>query len=265
MLLAYSTYPAIQKIIRASAGADVVIASDWRQVQKRIGDASCLIIHLEPLHSETLGNFCLLKARLALLPVVAIAEHQPTVAIALRDVVIEELIWTQNVSQQLQPSVQHALSKARFNRIATAVRANIHLTHVTRDFLTTALLARKPFRTIEDVAVALGVNSKTIHNHWHESGVADLSPKNFLDWIILLRADALRASGLSWSAVTSRTGVHQHTLARAARRLTGRPLSSVISSSSSTIEAEFSQKALPPLFGTDIPELLNFSAICHYV
>ena len=265
MLLVYSPNAALQKRLRMTTDMDLIVVSRWSQVEKRIAHAACFVADLVSLTDDTIDRFCLLRSRLTLLPIVAIVKKDPVVAIALKDVAIEEIIWSDRIEDELMPATVRALSKGRLNRIAAAVRTNERFTSLTKQFLTLVLLAKKPFTEVSAVAEVLGVDTKTITNQWKQSGIRtrDLTPKASIDWIVLMRAAALRTAGYSREQVGNEINVHPRTLDRMARRLMGKPMSFA---QAVTVEPEtdFAKQALPALFGADLPDLLNFSAICHY-
>jgi hypothetical protein len=94
------------------------------------------------------------------------------------------------------------------------------------DALACAFAASPPFRSVAELAAALGCNRRTLWRQWQvvtRPGVG-LRLEDVLDWVLLLHAVGLRGARGNWAAVAAQLGVHPHTLVRTAARLTARPL-----------------------------------------
>ncbi len=262
MLHAYSCDPAFQKQIRRLHPGAVAVVGDWHQLKQRIPAASCLIAHVQPLDSVLVGNLAQLKAAFPHLPLVAVIERVPEAAAILRGIVVEELLWSEQL-QQLDSAIIMARSKGFLQRVAAAIRANRQLTDITRQFIIRALASARPIRTVKRAAHALDVDIKTVHNHWAASGVrSQLTPKDFLDWIVLVRVAVLRDAAYTWSDVTSTTRVDQRAFYRIVERLLAESWADLDGAGYAV--AEFRRHVLPAIAPEQFHELAGFSAFCHF-
>ena len=264
MLLAYSSDPELQRGLSLSAQRAVEITSNWQQLQRRMGNAACVIAHLHPLNSDTSDRFAALKFEFSHIPVVAVVDRVPEVAMLFRHTVIEELVWTEQIQDRLNVAIERAIHKGFFQQIVKALDRETDLTRTTKMFLTLAVQKQRPYRTVQAIAAALDVDTKTVHNHWNASGISAsrLSPKDFLDWTLLLRAAALRSSGTTWPEIAKSLAAHPRTFHRIARRLLDSPLPNT--QSSAFVSSAFCRTVVPVLLRSSFHEFDNISAFCHY-
>jgi hypothetical protein len=68
--------------------------------------------------------------------------------------------------------------------------------------------------------------------------------QDMLDWNVLLRAAVLRMQSSSWVGIAARLSVHEHTLARAAKRLTSMTLRDLAAAGSDTLINNFKERTL---------------------
>jgi len=226
MTLFYSPDEEVLRTARFAFGGALIATSNWRRVESRASGSSCLVVHLDPVADEVFEKFCMLKLRHPLLPAVLIAPRRAEVALAIRDIIIEELIWQDSLPTGLTEAVEKAMLRGLFNRIATEAKETHRLDAVVKDFVSAVLLSRRAISSLRQAAAMQRVDAKTLHNHWRKCvgrGTA-FTPKDFIDWIVLLRASGLRNAGHSLKQIQNTVGVHQRTLDRICRRLTGMSL-----------------------------------------
>ncbi len=71
--------------------------------------------------------------------------------------------------------------------------------------------------------------------------------EDFLDWLLVLHALGRKRPDCAWPRVAEELGVHERTLGRLARRLTGRPLRDLNRSGQAVVTALFRERMLEPL------------------
>jgi AcrR family transcriptional regulator len=121
------------------------------------------------------------------------------------------------------------------------------------------MLCEPPFRSVSELAEALGCNRRTLWRHWRlaiGAGVI-LRLEDVLDWILLLHAAGHKSLGRSWSQVASELQVHPHTLARAAARLARRSLRALTAVSQLTLAGEFDAQLVTPLLALSSRDVLR--------
>jgi hypothetical protein len=71
--------------------------------------------------------------------------------------------------------------------------------------------------------------------------------QDFVHWILLIRATALRSTGRRWTAVADDLGVHEHTIARVAKGLAGMNLRQLAAGGPAEVTRRFERRAVAPL------------------
>ena len=95
----------------------------------------------------------------------------------------------------------------------------------------------------------MGCDRRTLWRMWRSAvpDQAGIRLQDMLDWNVLLRATVLRMQCSSWVGIATRLSVHEHTLARAAKRLTSMTLRDLAASGSDNLINLFKERTLSVL------------------
>jgi len=119
----------------------------------------------------------------------------------------------------------HRVPSPFASRLAAELEEAHHLAPTLRSALAAACRSDPPVRSVGELAARAGCHRRTLNHHWSRglpAGMA-LRLEDFLGWLLLVRASQLRAR-TGWTEVAGALGVHEHTLARLAKRLAGATL-----------------------------------------
>jgi hypothetical protein len=75
-----------------------------------------------------------------------------------------------------------------------------------------------------------------------------------LDWNVLLRASIMRTQSSSWVGIAAKLSVHEHTLARSAKRLAGLTLRELAAAGADQVVHILEERALTPVLN---PKAVN--------
>jgi hypothetical protein len=241
----------IQRIERAlGPRATMVRISAWDSFERALVGAVCGIAVIEWLHADVgLRRLQLLRDRLPGKPIVLVTSRDADNARVLFGTGFQEVVWLSEIESRLWPAVQRACAAAVFQRAAQTLARALPSNPLLASALACACCAEPPFRSVSELAAALGCNRRTLWRHWRlgvGAGVM-LRLEDVLDWLLLLHAVGHKSPGRSWSRVASELQVHPHTLARAAARLARRSLRALTAVNQLTLAREFDAQLLAPL------------------
>jgi hypothetical protein len=238
--------------VRASAGLrhELVVCGSWQAFEHAAARADAQLVVLEWLRTEELVERLFDRsARSPDLPMVLLTAQDPEAVRKLSRLVIDEIIWPHEVDR-VGEALDRALGGALPNRLARAIDGAESLPPRLRQALTYALRAQQPVLSVADVAAGAGCDRRTL---WRQTQqISELIPgcrlQDLLDWIFLLRVAALKVPGRRWSTIAGQLDVHEHTIARIAKRLTGHTLRDLSVNGQAEVARLFSQRILVPLF-----------------
>jgi hypothetical protein len=81
---------------------------------------------------------------------------------------------------------------------------------------------------------------------------AGLRLQDMLDWNVLLRASILRTQSSSWVGIAAKLSVHEHTLARSAKRLAGLTLRELAAAGADQVVQILEERALAPVLSPNV-------------
>ena len=240
----------IPRLIAALPGVPHRPVSSWAELEDAVRFCRCTVLVLEWLvrggSLEPLRRF---RARHPAHPVVLVTQEDPENARCLMSLEVLEVLWIREIEQRLRHAVARARSQAMFHRVAEELEAAEHLPPRLRRALSHACTAPHPLRSVNSLAKAVGCHRGTLWTQWSRAVPAGtLRLEDFLDWVLLITAAERKEPGVSWSAVADQIQVHQHTLARVARRLTGRTLREA-EHGGTDVACQFTSSVLPVLVG----------------
>jgi hypothetical protein len=225
----------------------VVATDEAGAFEELLADAVCGVVVVEWLPAVAgLRKWRLITGRRSWTPVVLVTVRDAENARAVCGARVAEIVWLTEIETALWPAVQRAGADLLLRRLVEAVALRLPVHEPIVDALACAFAASPPFRSVAELAAALGCNRRTLWRQWQavaRPGVG-LRLEDVLDWVLLLHAVGLRTARGSWAAVAAQLGVHPHTLVRTAARLTARPLRVLSGRHQVDLAREFAAKLL---------------------
>lgn len=169
-----------------------------------------------------------------------------------------EVVWLHEMERMLAPAVHRACSAGHLQHLSLRLEALAEVAPRLRDSLAHACRSPLPVTSVGALARMAGCDRSTLFRQWKratEGAAAPLRLEDFLDWILVLRAAGLRTPGRKWAAIAAELGVHEKTLARTARRVTGLSLREVSAGKYDALVVLFSGAALSALDATERPPM----------
>ena len=241
----FSQEPALEKRVRKALSTQATLRScaDWRSFERLHGLARCSVVVARWLESgQLLPRLSAVKARRPLNPIVLVTSSDRENARCLKDLTVEEVVWTDELEAQLLVAVKRAEGTGLLEATASTVEQCDHLPPKLREALALVCRSWPPMRSVAQLARAVHRDRSTLWEHWTAVvGRGDDHPRleDFLGWAILLRAAALKAPGITWQAVGEALSVHEQRIGRTARRLAGVSLRELESLGRSAILRQF--------------------------
>lgn len=159
-------------------------------------------------------------------PVVLITPRNVDVLYSIRDLVIEEVVWTENLERELPAAIRRAAKARWLDHIAEEILRTDRLPATLKRALASAYRKRPPFTSVEELARAIGCDRRTLSRQWarNTGKSTGLRLKDFVDTLVLFHAIAMKVPGRSWSAIAYALRISPRTLSRVATRVTGKTL-----------------------------------------
>lgn len=226
------------------------VFEEWTRLLGNVGRADHVVVAAPEPEPGLLARMEALKRQEPAVPLLLITRRDPAVLRHLKNVVIEEVIWTDELDDGLALALRRAEGDRRLHRIAVRLREASHLSPTLVAALGRAALRRPPLTSVRDLAAEVGRDRRTLWHHWRESfdaGASDLTPKGFLDWVLVLRARAAKTDDRSWSDVAGELGVHTRTLRRVAGRRLGAGLEGLADRDLEGLLEAFEREVMVPL------------------
>jgi hypothetical protein len=235
-------------------GETVVSTSCWSTFQRSAAKGDSLVVVLSgEVTGEEVERLATLQRRLPYHPLVLAVDRDPENLRRLSPLRVSEMLWTEELVRGLWPTVRRVRADAALRRLARDFDDADWIPARLRQALAAACRATSPVRTIPELAGLVGRDRRTIWRLWQSAFGPEppLRLQDFLDWLLLIRASALRSSGQRWTAVAQELAVHEHTIARIARRLAGLNLRQVGDAGAGEVTRRFDRRAVRPLLGRD--------------
>lgn len=225
------------------------VAGAWAQLRNRLDEADQVVVIAPQAPPDLFARVEALKSDDPTLPVVLVTDRAARRLRWLKDLVVEEVVWDDEVGPELPSAVRRADAQRHFRELEARIRACRRLTPVLTAALARAVRRRPPFTSVRAMAGEMGCDRRTLWRHWRRAfgDRDDLGPKGFLDWILLLRASAGAPVRTSWRRIARDAGVEVRTLRRAAGRRLGVPLSEAAGDGIEALRERFRREVLEPL------------------
>lgn len=220
----------------------VLGAHRWTRFELLTAQAACGVVIIPWLRrSPSFGKLAALKLGRPLFPIVLVTRKDADNLRELRSVVVEEVVWLSVLGTELWPAVRLAIARGSLQRLADLIRRADRLPTTLRAGLVHACCAPRPIQSVGELAEIVHQDRSTLWCHWRQSvgTLSTLRLKDVVDWITLLRAAAHIAVGRSVSEAAHAIGVHEDTISRIARRLTGETLSRLSATGEERLHEQF--------------------------
>lgn len=213
-------------------------ASSLNRAEQLLRQASGLVLGLPPAPStDTLTHLRQLRREHPWLPIIA-AGPDPVTGFDSRDRlalqqagVDHALPWsfTPRTARDDEPPAPSLLAgewrTLPLRRMAAMVRHVTHIAPLPRQLMVSALCATRPLSSVEELATLADRHRASMWKLWRATARPVPTAGRFLDWVQLLSLVAHKDSGRTWRAVAQEVGMRPSSVARLARRVLGRPLS----------------------------------------
>lgn len=230
MLLLYAPDRRVVPDIRAAIPADqeVELINSVAELLRAEPNADCSIAAIPLLGSSpATSHLASFKMSHPDHPVILITEWEPDNARHLKDLQVDEVVWTEEIRRYLPEVVDEACC-ADLNHVrclAVPLEHAERLPAALRRALAFACRNENPVHSINQLARVAGVNRRTLWQQWTSVVSADsLRLQDFLHWILLIRALGQKKPEISWNTVAKEMGLGLGTLSRYAKQLTGKTL-----------------------------------------
>ncbi|HEX2778696.1 MAG TPA: hypothetical protein VHM30_04295 [Gemmatimonadaceae bacterium] len=224
MLPVYTRGRSQLSILRAAlpTGATYDTFADWTSFQRALVDAPCAVIWLDWLgDGDALHRLTDVRRRLPDVPVVLVTRKDADNVRLLKGLVVEEVVWLNDAPNSLATAVARAETCGALHLVRAAIRSDRHLSHRLREMLLYACDRGHVVRSVTALGLALHCDRRTLWYAWHQAMPRGPRLEDFLHWLTILHATALRPSLRSWEEVAAELQIDKRTLARYATRLLG--------------------------------------------
>lgn len=255
MLSAYCREERLSAELKSAAGETRIrLTSDWGEFRSRIRRARVLLVHLADPLIQALGKDLSAVARqYPLRPLILIIDRNPDTLrrLVLLNIPVGDIIWTDRVEADLAGAIARAKRSGVLGAVSSMIEdANIRPRSLRRA-LAAAIRSAPPPRRVSDLAKLAHCDRTALWRQWRRAlaGRSRLSPTDFIGWVLLVQAVGLRHDRDSWTEVAVDLGIHEHTLARLAKRHCGLTLSQCDNFRYDELALRFKREVLYPMLG----------------
>jgi hypothetical protein len=207
-----------------------VVLADWQRLEQGISDVDCVLICIEWLaENDGLTRLGDLRSAIPGVPIVLVTRKEADNARLLKGLVLEEVVWLHEARAALAGAVARAFTCGLIQLLRTALSADRRLSPRLREALLYACQRDHSIYSVAILARAVRCDRRTLWHGWHRAVGATPRLEDFLNWLLLLRAAALKTPARCWCDVAAALDVNERTLARASSRLAGLRLSELAS------------------------------------
>ncbi len=246
----------VRRLLGALGKTDEVkVARSWGELLLAAGGCRCSVVLIEWLvGSQEPQRLRSLHTRFPAHPVVLVTREDADNARCLSGVGVVEVLWLREIESRLAAAVARACAVGSVARLATVLERAERLPEKLRCALRDACLAQHTPRTVCRLAANAGCHRSTLWTQWRkamagEAGSPGLRLEDVLDWLLLLSAVERKSPELKWVDVAYDLGVHEHTVVRMARRLTGCALRELENGGHAKLLEHFTTRVLPYIVG----------------
>lgn len=198
-----------------------IVVTAWQALEAHLPRARCIVLaDHAPDVSGIPARVRSLSQRAVRAAILAVTTPTPEHVRAFVGSGVSDILWLYDTPAKLQDAVGTAVRRQPLEALGAQLLSATHLPLDLRNTL--AYLCRAPtgIRTVHELCEAAGCHRSTLWAQWRAiGGTALLRVQDLVDWVMLLRACSRHVPGASWNAVAVEMNVHEHTIARIARRL----------------------------------------------
>jgi AraC-like DNA-binding protein len=251
MLAIYATEQTQADFLRDALPSDqpAIVFNDWEEFEQAAHAASCSVVYIPWLRSDpAFARLSAFKIRHPNHPVALATRYDPDNARSLLNVFVDEVLWHNEIMQDLS-SVVAQICSHDFNYVrclAVPFAEADHIPSALRTALAHACKNEPPIPTVNALAQRTGCDRRTLWNQWKEAvgSSSALRLQDFLQWIVLMRAVGRKTRTRSWAQVAAEVNVHPQTLGRYAKHLAGHNLSELHRDGPAILAHLFRQRVL---------------------
>lgn len=229
------------------------IVSRWSTFERLLPTSRCAVLVIERLHlAIEFQRLCALRRERDECPIVLVTRPEPEGLRLLKDLMVEEVIWLQELRHSLPVAVQRASTRHPLGAIAAEIQAADRLGPRLRSALVEACRSSMPVHSVVDLAGRCGCDRRTLWRAWNAAGPVSghVRLEDVLGWIILIHAISIRTSGRGWSAVAAQLAINERRMYRLSERLLHVPLCRASEMGPRELVTRFRDEVISPLLCT---------------
>jgi hypothetical protein len=187
-------------------------------------------------------------------PIVLLTSDDPENAKLLGMIRVDEVVWVRDADYALPLAIDHVLERSPLVRLARRIADAPGLAEPLRQALILAIVEALPISSVQALARAAGHSPKKLRQQWREVVPPDVGRlEDFLDWLAIIRAVALRVRYGSWEATASALNVPLPTLRGQIRRHIGLRPGELAGKGLEFAVGEFEKRIITPLVTDPFP------------
>lgn len=212
---------AIAEASVAALGRDADVTTCRVSFEEALSTGSGGVVCLREPTPESVAWLSSLRLRRPHAPLVLVT---PLVPVSLRVIPAPHagtppVVWAQEVLIGLVPTLSEEVGRDAVRRIAGLLLSAAEGTPVVARALNRMVQASPPINRVCHLANSLNVARETLYDHWAATFGSGVTPKEFLEWVLLLRA--LSSGETKPIRMAAAIGVDVRTLERLCRRRLG--------------------------------------------
>jgi hypothetical protein len=207
-------------------GETVIVFTTAKPFERALSTANgCVIVARGTEDRELLARLPRLRNAVPTVPLVVVTTSRAALPEHIA-MVADRVIWLGDVVTALPPALRGAVGRRFTRRFLIAIQSAT-IPPYLRAALELACKSEGAIRSVSELASRVPCHRRTLDYQWRQvtHGHGSLRLEDFLGWLTLIAAFDRRTRRSAWSLVASDLHVHEHTLARHAKRLVGRSLS----------------------------------------
>ena len=187
----------------------------------------CVIL-LEPsVSANTADRVACIRRKHPLIPTLVIAPS-PFATSVLHAAGADGAVCPEDIATNVCREIVRVRAVGIRRLVCFAATQGGELRPLARRAIVAAAKAERPFRTVGELATALGTSRSTLWHAWSGGPERKGKLKDFLDWLRLTQAVAEKHSARTWFDVALQLGTHEQSLARVAIRVSGQTLHALV-------------------------------------
>ena len=201
-----------------------------------------------PIPAEMVELVRELQRNMPWVPVILVTDDVSAVARWLTDTRISEIVRFEDVQAELNPGSTRCVESpccTAWPRKSSSRRLNPHFARALTHSLRAA--SDRPVRNLQELAAAIGRAPVTLSQAFRSRTGGDMTLRQFLGALVILRAHQLRTSGRNWETVCRHVGFARRTLHGKSKQWPGRTLAQLAPTPRKELLAQFVSDHVHPL------------------